>query len=155
MIDMKKRTVMLNISLGLCAFYEVCFFIGYLLQKPLFGRDFYDYDELEPVFSPVVIILMLFLAAGVVIFNIMLRKHQTKAMTIGTAVFAAAAFESNLAVKAAASLLMSVYSARLGGTDALTAATLSSHAVSVMDLIFSVFFVASLVLMICASREKE
>lgn len=93
---MKKRTVMLNISLGLCAFYEVCFFIGYFLQNPLFGRDFYDYDELEPVFSPVVIILMLFLAAGVVIFNIMLRKHQTKAMTIGTAVFAAAALRAIL-----------------------------------------------------------
>lgn len=152
---MSKRTIMLNISLGLCAFYEVCFFIGYVLQKPLFGRDLYNYDELKPVFSPVVILLMLLLAAGVVVFNFMLRKHQTKAMTIGTAAFAAVAFESNLAVKSYAALLMSIFSANLGGQDALIAATLSSRAVSVLDVIFSVFFVASLVLMICAACVKE
>ncbi len=153
---MKKRTVMLNVSLILCAFYEVCFFAGYFLLKPLFAPLFYaGYDEFEPTFSPVVIVLMLFLAAGVVIFNMLLRKKRSTALTIGTAVFSAAAFECNVLIKRVSAFIINYTSAQLGGADELAMAYVSNQVVSMLDMIFMIFFVASLALMLCAACVKE
>ncbi len=153
---MKKRTVMLNISLILCAVYEVCFFAGYFLQKPLFAPLLYSgYDEFKPVFSPVVIVLMLFLAAGVVLFNMLLRKNRSKAMTVGVAVFSAVAFESNFLVKNVSAIIINLASVELGGPDELAMAHISNTVVSLLDVLFMIFFVASLALMLCAACVKE
>ncbi len=153
---MKERTVMLNISLILCAIYEVCFFAGYFLQKPLFAPLLYSgHDEFKPVFSPAVIVVMLFLAAGVVLFNMLLRKNRSKAMTVGVAVFSTAAFEINHWVKGVSSFITTYASAHFGGNDAFVMVAVSNKVVSLLDFLFSVFFVASLVLMICAACVKE
>lgn len=152
---MKKRvTLLLNISLGLWIAYYALFFIGYFAQKPLFwrifGGDYYMSDDFKPVYSPTFLGMFLVIAAVGVILNLLLRKNATPGLCIGAEVFAAAAFEADILVKSLVPMVKTIIMGQFTGSDGVSVGGLHSQSIGILSMALTIFFAASLTLMVCA-----
>lgn len=152
---MKKRvSILLNISLGLAICYYELFFIGYFTQKPLFWEilnvDISMMSELEPSYSPLIIGFSLISAAGLAIFNILLRKNSSPGLCIGAEVFTVTAFAADRLVKVIASDMKTIMLGRTAGADGVVVGGLHAKSVAYLDMLLITFFVVSLGLMVCA-----
>jgi len=154
----KRVTILLNVSLALAACYYVLYFIGYFAQKQLIWGFFYDkyfIDEFEPVFSPVIIVFSVVVAAGITVFNLLLRKKGSPLLYVGAEVFAVIAFMLNMFVKNIACSVITLGLQTCDGADGVVLGSMHSRSVSCLDAAFVTIFVVSLALMVCVCCLKQ
>ncbi len=154
----KRVTILLNVSLALAACYYVLYFIGYFAQKQLIWGIFADWNyvgEFEPVFSPLIIVFSGAVAAGMTIFNLLLRKKGSPLLYVGAEVFAVLAFMLNIFVKNIACDFLIMRLQATDGADGVLLGSLHSRSVSCLDAAFVTIFVVSLALMVCVCCLKQ
>lgn len=155
---MKKRALLLNLSLIFGAAYHALFLVGYLLQKPLFGSLLYPsetVERLETVYSVPVIAVTAVCGIGVAVFTLLMRKNTSRGMFVGAIVFSGGAFiAERIANPIAVSCLLNKLHAEKGEMGVI-AYGLNRSAVAMLDLFLLPLFVAAIVLMCCAACVKE
>ncbi len=154
----KRVTILLNVSLALAACYYVLYFIGYFAQKQLIWGIFAEWNfvgEFEPVFSPLIIVFSGAVAAGITIFNLLLRKKGSPLLYVGAEVFAVIAFTLNIFVKNIACVMITIKLQTTDGADGVLLGGMHSQSVSCLDDAFATIFVVSLALMVCVCCLKQ
>lgn len=158
---MKKRTLLLNISLILGLAYHLLFIAGYLLQKPIFGGAILKYpaevmEQIKPVYLVPVIIVTAVFGAGLAAFALCMKRNTSKQLFTAAALFSGAAFivERLTNVFVYNIDVLDGFSAAKGQTGVLEFG-LSQTAIRFMDIFLLPLFVAAIVLMCCAGCVKE
>ena len=147
----KRVTTLLNISLGLAVAYFVLFLAGYFAQPQLwwlFGADLSMLNEFEPSFSPIIIGFSIIVAAGTVVFNLLLRKNAS--LCIGAEVFSVIAFAADRLVKWFVPPAKTILLGNTVGMNGVVVGGYHAQTVAFLDMAFITFFAASLTLMVCA-----
>lgn len=155
---MKKRTSLLNLSVIFGIVYHVLFIAGYLLHKPLLGGLFCPpetLEQLEPVYSVPVIVVMAVCGIGFTIFVLLMRNHTGRGLFVGAAVFSGCAFviERWVNLIAPSSLLNELLAER--GELGVVEYNVNRGAVLLIDNCLLPLFVAAIALMCCAFCVKE
>lgn len=155
---MKKRTLLLNLSLIFGVAYHSLFIVGYLLHKSLLGGLFCPpetLEQLEPVYSVPVIVVMAVCGIGFAVFVLLMRKNTGRGLFVGTTVFSGCAFvvERWVNLIAPSSLLDELLAER--GELGVVEYNVSRGAVLLLDNCLLPLFVAAIVLMCCAFCVKE
>ncbi len=154
----KRVTILLNVSLTLAACYYVLYFIGYFAQKQLIWGIFAEWNfvgEFEPVFSTLIIVFSGAVAAGITIFNLLLRKKGSPLLYVGAEVFAVIAFTLNIFVKNIACSFITIRLQTTDGADGVLLGSMHSRSVSCLDNAFVTILVVSLALMVCVCCLKQ
>lgn len=105
--------------------------------------------DFKPVYSPTFLGMFLVIAAVGVILNLLLRKNATPGLCIGAEVFAAAAFEADILVRSLVPMVKTILMGRFGSVDAIAVGGLHAQSVGILSMVLTIFFVASLTLMVC------
>ncbi len=156
---MKKRTVLLNLSLIFGVAYHVLFIAGYLLQKPLFGWLLYPnkLEWIEPVYCVSIPVIAAVFGVGFALFAVLMRKNTSRGLFVGALVFSGIAFVAERIVYSAIAgniLLLNKLTAERGELGVF-AHGLGSGSVAILDTILLPVFAAAIVLMCCAGCIKE
>lgn len=157
---MKKRALLLRLSLVLGIAYHALFIVGYLLQKPLFGRLFAptaEPERLEVVYSVPVIAVTAVCGIVFAVFVLMMRKNTSRGVFIGAVVFSGVAFIGERLVNliAANSVILAAKLAAEKGVLGVTAYGLNRSVLGTLDVFLSPLLVAATVLMCCAFCVRE
>lgn len=156
---MKKRALLLNLSLIFGAAYHALFLVGYLLQKPLLGWQYPQIiqEQLEPVYCVPVIVITAVCGIGFAVFALLMRKNTSRKLFVGVVVFSGGVFiaeriANNIAVNNV--VLLNKLKAENGELGVI-AYGLNRSAVAMLDMFLLPLFVAAIVLMCCAACIKE
>lgn len=156
---MKKRALLLNLSLIFGIAYHALYIAGYLLQKPLLGWQFppETLERLETVYCvPVIVVTAV---CGIVFAALVLpmRKNTSRGLFVGAAVFSGGAFiVERIANSLAANnnILLNKLLAENGELGVI-AFGLNRSAIAALDMFLLPLFAAAIVLMCCAACIKE
>ncbi len=157
---MKRRALLLNLSLIFGAAYHALYIVGYLLQKPLLGWLLYPpeiLEQLEPIYSVPVIALMAVCGIVFAVLVLLMRKNTSRGMFIGAIVFSGGAlvierFVNNIITNNV--VLLNKLRAEKGELG-IIAYGLNRSAVATLDMFLLPLFVTAIVLMCCAACVKE
>lgn len=158
---MKKRTILVNLSLVFGIAYHALYIVGYLLQKPLFGSSMYPPETLERFETVYCVPVIAVTAVCGIVFAalvLLMRKNTSRRMFIGAAVFSGGAFiTERIANNTAAGSIALLNKLRdeNGGELGVIAYGLNRAAVASLDMFLLPLFVAAIVLMCCAACIKE
>lgn len=156
---MKKRTLLLNLSLIFGVAYHMLFIVGYLLQKTLFGWLYppETLEQLEPIYSVPVIALMAVCGIVFAVLVLLMRKNTSWGMFVGAIVFSGGALVTerfaNSIVTGSVVLLNKLQAEK--GELGVIAYGLNRTAVAALDMFLFPIFVTAMVLMCCAFCVKE
>jgi len=156
---MKKRVLLLNLSLIFGVAYHALYIVGYLLQKTLLGWEYPPIirEQLETVYSVPVIVIMAVCGIAFAVLVLLMRKNTSRRMFIGAIVFSGGAlvterFVNNIITGNVVSLNKLL--AEKGELGEI-AYSLNRTAVAMLDMFLLPMFVTAIVLMCCAFCVKE
>lgn len=157
---MKKRTLLLNLSLILGTAYHALFLAAYLLQKPLFGSSLVPPDtlsELEAVYSIPVIVITAVCGAVFALLVLLMRKNASRRMLVDAIVLSGVMFiaERIASFFAVSDVELANRLIDEKGQLGVIAFSLNRSAVQFSDLFLLPLFAAAIVLMCCAACVKE
>lgn len=152
---MKKRALLLNLSLIFGVAYHALFLVGYLLQKPLFGWQYppETLEQLEAVYCVPVIVVTAVCGIVFAALVLLMRRNTSRSTFVGAIVFSGGAFiVERIANNIAANniILLNKLNAENGELGVI-AYGLNSTAVAALDMFLLPLFVAAIVLMCCAA----
>ena len=155
---MKKRTMLLSLSLIFGIAYHALFIAAYLLHKPLLGWLFYPpetVEQLEPVYSVPVIAAAAVWGIVFAVLVILMKKRTGKGLFVGAAVFSGIAFIAERWVNYIPPVrLLNRLNAERGELG-VYAYNLSCASVTFLDCALLPLFVTAIVLMCCAFCVKD
>ncbi len=156
---MKRRALLLNLSLIFGAAYHALYIVGYLLQKTLLGWLYppETLEQLETIYSVPVIAVMAVCGIVFAVLVLFMRKNTSRGMFVGAIVFSGGALVAerfvNSTVTSSVVLLNKLQAEK--GELGVIAYGLNRTAASTLDMFLLPLFVAAIVLMCCAFCVKE
>lgn len=156
---MKKRALLLNLSLIFGIAYHTLYIAGYLLQKPLFGSLFppETLERLETVYCVPVIVITAVCGIVFAAFVLPMRKNTSRGLFVGAAVFSGGAFIAERILNNLAANNNNLLNKLLAenGELGVIAWGLNRAAIATLDMFLLPLFAAAIVLMCCAACIKE
>ncbi|MBD5384024.1 MAG: hypothetical protein HDR72_03380 [Ruminococcaceae bacterium] len=151
----KRTAIMLNISIGLMAVYCAVFLGGYFTQYETMMTFLHPFpEEIPKIYSPLIIADVILFSVASVVLNILLRFCPTRALRVGSVIFALCAFLADRILKGvvpkAIESKWSVISARHSDM-----AGYHSDTVHNLDRLTLPLFAVSLVITVCVCVNKH
>ncbi len=155
---MKKRTILLVLSLIFGVAYHALFIAAYLLHKPLLGSLFCPPEtlkQLEPVYNSPIIAVTAVCGIVFAAFVILMLKRTGKGLFIGAAVFSGIAFIAERWVNYIPPVQLLTKLTAERGELGMYAYNLTRASVTFIDCALLPLFVTAIALMCCAFCVKE